>query len=106
MFGKGCKLASSQSNRHKYTDYYRTTDAHNVHTAQIFIFYAKSANSCVFLWTPAVKKTTKCLFLIFANTNANILFKYSHIRMRIFGPSLLHTQCPMCARLTPPETTS
>ena len=59
------------------------------------------------LWTSGVKKTTewfisnvreyececKCLFLIFVHANANANSKktceYSHLRMRIFGPSLL-----------------
>ena len=49
-----------------------------------------------------MKKTTECLFLIFTNANANIFLifananskktcEYSHLRMRIFGPSLLQT---------------
>ena len=37
----------------------------------------------------------KCLFLIFVHANANAnrekTCKYSHLRMRIFGPSLLYT---------------
>ena len=55
------------------------------------------------LWTPGVKKTTKCeyececLFLIFVHANANSkkTCEYSHLRMRmqmqIFGPSLIGT---------------
>ena len=55
------------------------------------------------------EKTNECLFLIFANTNANanVCFQYSymrmrmqivkktceysHLRMRLFGPSLVYT---------------
>ena len=87
-FRNYCKIASSQSNRHK-TDYYRITDAHNTHSIFLFsmqnlqilvcctesypvIYIALWNMEFITLWTPGVKKTNEYLFLIFAN--ANVLF--------------------------------
>ena len=122
-FDNYCKLASSQSNRHKY----RLLQNHRcAQRAQyISIFYAKSANSGVLHWVMCChiaysimkygygvynfmdswsEKITESLFLILANANLNGFFfvifahensiktcEYSHLWMRIFGPSLIQS---------------
>ena len=100
-FGNYCKLASSQSSRHK-SDYYRITDAHNAHSIFLFSvqnlqillcftesYYAVNLSYSTmeygvynFMDSWSEKKTTECLFLIFANANAIFFFirtcEYSH----------------------------
>ena len=123
MFANYCKLASSQSNRHKY----RLLQNHRCtkRAQYISIFFAKSEISGVLHWVTCCHSIMEywygvynfmeswseknnrmfisnireyeceCLFLIFVHANANSkkTCEYSHLRMRIFGPSLMCTQC-------------
>ena len=96
MFVNYRKLASSQSNRHKY----RLLQDHRVICWHIALWNMDSYGVYNFVdsWS---EKTTECeyececLFLIFVHANANSkkTCEYSHLRMRmqIFGPSLIGT---------------